>query len=177
MLKIKNTNMKTNAIAIANYFIDLAKETNVNIYQMGLMKRVYITHGYCLAIFDHSALDPNYDVVQAWKNGPVIPSVYHSFKHNRNNPITEKSFFIDVKKESLDFVEPKLKNKDVQDVADFVWKGCFDMGDFEIVELLHQKGTPWALCYEEGKNNIIPDLYTKTYYKKQIKHERERQGY
>ncbi|MDR1182822.1 MAG: DUF4065 domain-containing protein [Bacteroidales bacterium] len=169
--------MRTSAIAVANYFIDLAKKENVNIYQFGLIKRVYVTHGFCLAVFDRSALDPNYDVVEAWKNGPVIPSVYHSFKHNRNNPIIEKSVIAEIGNKTFDFITPELNDTDVQEVAGAVWKRYLNMNDFELIKLLHRKGTPWGLCYQEGKNEIIPDLYTKTYYKKLLNHERIRQGY
>lgn len=35
----------------------------------------------------------------------------------------------------------------------------------ELVDLLHKKGTPWETVYVEGKNKVIPDDYTKMYYK------------
>ena len=72
--------MKDNALSVANYLIDLAKKENKNLTQLGLMKRVYIAHGFSLAINKESLLDNRFDKVEAWKYGPVIPSVYHSFK-------------------------------------------------------------------------------------------------
>jgi uncharacterized phage-associated protein len=163
--------MNVNATAVANYFIDLAKEENTEIRQFGLMKRVYVAHGFTLALLDRSALDLRFDVVEAWKNGPVIPSVYHSFKYNGNNPITEKSLIVEVGRNKLDFTTPILEDEEIQSVAKAVWKRYSRMDDFELIKLLHKEGTPWALCYEEGKNNIIPDLYTKAYYKKLIEYE------
>jgi uncharacterized phage-associated protein len=156
--------MNTNAISVANYFIDLAKDNSMEIRQFGLMKRVYITHGFCLAVLDKPALDPRFDVVEAWKNGPVIPSVYHSFKHNRNNPITEKSIIID--EDTFKIHVPCLEDNKIKDIAKFVWHRYIDLTDKELIELLHRPGTAWALCYEKGKNNRIPDLYTKSFYKK-----------
>jgi len=163
--------MKPNAISLANYFVDLAASSHKEIFQFGLMKRVYIAHGFCLALLDRTALDPRFDVVEAWKNGPVIPSVYHSFKHNASDGITNKSFFVtkihpDGK---LEFKTPILEDIEFKDIADFVWRRYFDFTDFELVNLTHRKGTPWFLCYEEGRNNPIPDLYTKTFYKKLIR--------
>lgn len=67
--------MKDNALSVANYFIDLAKKENKNLTQLGLMKRVYIAHGFSLAINKESLLDKRFDKVEAWKYGPVIPSV------------------------------------------------------------------------------------------------------
>ena len=163
--------MQSNAISLANYFIDLASSSQKGIYQMGLMKRVYITHGFCLALLDKSALDPRFDVVEAWKNGPVIPSVYHSFKHNGTKKITEKSFFVMnlLENGELDIQTPQLEEDDFKKIAEFVWTRYIDFTDYKLVELTHRPGTPWDLCYKEGKNNIIPDLYTKAFYKKLIK--------
>jgi uncharacterized phage-associated protein len=170
--------MNTNAISVANYFIDLAKESSIEIRQFGLMKRVYITHGFCLAILGKSALDSRFDVVEAWKNGPVIPSVYHSFKNNRSNPVTEKSVIADITYAGeFDIKVPELQDEQIKAVADAVWGRYISLDDNAIVRLLHQPGTPWALCYEEGKNNKIPDSYTKMYYKQIVDHEKQRQNY
>ena len=57
-------------------------------------------------------------------------------------------------------------NDSIKEIAAAVWEKYLNFSDAQMVELLHRKGTPWALCYEEGKNNPIPDLYTKVFYKK-----------
>ena len=82
--------MKDNALSIANYFIDLANEDNEPIRPLKLMKLVYIAYGYALALLNRSIIDYRFDKVEAWKFGPVIPSVYHSFKIYGKKPITEK---------------------------------------------------------------------------------------
>ena len=162
--------MQQNAISLANYFVDLALSNQKDIFHIGLMKRVYIAHGFCLAVLDRSALDPRFDVVEAWKHGPVIPSVYHSFKHNGNNKITVKSFFVtEIRSDGIETETPLLKDDSIRKIADFVWRRYIDFTDFELVELTHRPGTPWALCYVDGKTNPIPDIYTKTFYKKLLK--------
>lgn len=161
--------MQTNATALANYFIDKAIKEGVDLRQLGLMKRVYITHGFSLAVLDRPAIDERFDKVEAWKNGPVIPSIYHSFKYNRNNPIKEKSGFINWKSKEFDFVIPELEDDQIKQVADFVWKRYEHLDDFELVELTHKDGTPWKECYIDGMNMPIPDPYTKAYYKKLLK--------
>jgi uncharacterized phage-associated protein len=162
--------MKTSAIAIANYFVDLSKKEGKEIRLLGLIKRVYITHGFTLALYDRSALNPRFDVVEAWKLGPVIPSVYHSFKHFKTDPITEESVvFTDYNK----FEFPELKDKEVKHVANSVWKRYIDYSDFEMIKLLHREGTPWGMCYVEGENREIPDLYTRVFYKKLLDYENE----
>jgi uncharacterized phage-associated protein len=70
--------METNAISVANYLIGRAVSEGFELRQYGLMKHVYLVHGYSLACFDKPALDPHCDVVEDWKHGPVMPSVYHN---------------------------------------------------------------------------------------------------
>jgi uncharacterized phage-associated protein len=160
--------MILNAISVANYFVELANSKNVDLKQFGLMKRVYITHGFSLALLDRSILDSRFDVVEAWKNGPVIPSVYHSFKYNRNNPIREKSIILDYTGNEVKIKTPKLEDEEIILISNMVWKKYAGMGDEEIIEMLHRPGTPWALCYERERNNPIPDLYTKIFYRKVV---------
>ena len=163
--------MRSNAISIANYFVGKAVSEQTNLFQLGLMKRVYITHGFCLAIYDKSALDPRFDVVEAWKYGPVIPSVYHSFKHHRKDPIIEKSVIIDVdiKTYDIEVTTPELLDQDVIGIADVVWDRYAGFTDNQMVELTHRSGTPWSMCYKPGETCEIPDLYTQAFYKKLIK--------
>jgi uncharacterized phage-associated protein len=158
--------MTTDALSVANYFVELSLRDNVDLKQYGLIKRVYITHGCSLGYMDRSALDPRFDVVEAWKHGPVIPSLYHSFKHHGNNPIREKCFIMeyDGNGEGV-LITPELTDVPIRKMADEVWKVYKHMSDREVVELLHREGTPWALCYEPGKTNPIPDLYTKVFYR------------
>ena len=114
-------------------------------------------------------IDPLFDTVEAWKNGPVIPSVYYSFKHYNAMAIATKSSGKYYPYNELEVEIPTLKDMDIKDVADFVWGRYKNYSDIELVDMLHRKGTPWFLCYKEGKNNIIPDLYTKAFYKKLIR--------
>lgn len=104
--------MKDNALSVANYLIDLANKGKKQITQLGLMKRVYIAHGFSLAINNKSLLDKRFDKVEAWKYGPVIPSVYHSFKQYKASPITNKAIVMewDDKTHEMSFPEPKLSD-------------------------------------------------------------------
>lgn len=131
--------------------------------QFGLLKRVYIAHRFCLALLDEAALNPRFDVVEAWKNGPVIPSVYHSFKQNKSNPITEKSVIAEWQNGQAKRTFPEIGdgNDSVKDIANDVWEKHLNFSDAQMVELLHRKGTPWALCYEEGKTIRYPAFTPK----------------
>lgn len=159
--------MKDNALAVANYFVELAKNEGKPITLLGLVKRVYIAHGFSLAIYHKSLLDPRFDRVEAWKYGPVIPCVYHSFKQNRANPITEPTIVMswDSEKYEPKFYTPKLEDKQAREIVEMVWKRYHSKTDSQMVSLTHHPGTPWELCYIEGRNKEIPDEITEIYYK------------
>ena len=172
--------MKTNALSVANYFIDLAKEEGEPIQLLGLVKRVYIAHGFALALLGHGLLDPRFDKVEAWKYGPVIPSVYHSFKQNKDKPITEKAVVLELDKNDQEiFPMPSLdkkENKDEIAVVKMVWERYKSFSGGELVSLTHEKGTPWQLCFKPGENIEIPDELTKAYYCRVVDIAKERYG-
>lgn len=154
------------AISIANWFITKGNSDNVDITLLKLVKLVYIAHGYILALLEESYINPMYDRVEAWKFGPVIPSVYHTFKHNRDNCIKNKESICTINNNSdkLEFFIPKVKDNIVQ-ILNFVWNRYGSKTPSELVSILHRKGTPWEYYYKKGKNNEIPDYDTKLYYK------------
>lgn len=162
--------MKDNALSVANYFIELSQGEKKPITQLGLMKRVYIAHGFSLAINKLSLLDERFDRVEAWKYGPVIPSVYHTFKQYKYAPITEKAVVMEWNDadKTLEFPYPELKNANSKKVVEMVWKRYHDFTDNELVTLTHKDGTPWRVCYVEGSNVPIPDEITAMYYERLV---------
>ncbi|MFI3249088.1 MAG: type II toxin-antitoxin system antitoxin SocA domain-containing protein [Rikenellaceae bacterium] len=164
--------MKTNALSIANYFVDKVMEGDGDLTLLRLVKYVYISYGLTLAILDKNILDCRYDKVEAWKFGPVIPSVYHSFKHNGNSQIRNKvQIPTDLDMESLsniNFVDAVINERDKQSltpILDFVWDQYKDVPTPKLIDILHRDGTPWKFCYKPGANVDIPEDMTKAYYK------------
>ncbi len=168
--------MKTNALAVANYLVRLTKDGSP-LGILGLMKRVYIVHGFSLAIFGKSILDDRFDKVEAWKYGPVIPSVYHSFKHNQKNKILDYESIIEYNSENeITFTPPMLSDEDIQQVCQMVIKRYENFSDTEIVALTHKAGTPWSICYIEGMNAPIPNQLTEMHYRDIISKHKKRIG-
>lgn len=158
--------MKPDAIAIANYVIDKANNGGgmKPLTILRLVKFVYIIYGYSLAALGRSVLNPDYDRVEAWKFGPVIPSVYHTFKHNQNNTISEKGIVLNVINGEAVAITPELVDKSVKIIADWVLRTHDRLTTSELIDLLHEKGTPWAYMYSAMKNVVIPEEMTKLYY-------------
>src|SRR5262245_29920187 len=65
------------ALAVANYFLDLAKAKGLALDPMKLQKMIFFAHGWSLALYDEKLID---EPIQAWQYGPVVQSVYHEFK-------------------------------------------------------------------------------------------------
>lgn len=161
--------MRNDAIAIANYFVDKANQDTHAPYPLTLLrlvKYVYISYGFAMAILDKIIIDKRFDTVQAWKYGPVIPSVYHSFKHNGNDPIKSKSEIAKSESEdgTLNFFVPEVTDESIKKILDFVWNRYRSLSTSDLITLLHREDTPWAFCYRVGKNVEIPDEITKAYY-------------
>lgn len=162
--------MKTDALAVANYFIELALNEDKPIHLLGLIKRVYIAHGFSLAINNKGLINPRFDKVEAWRYGPVIPSVYHTFKVHKAQPITEFAANMVWNEENSqpEWLTPRLKDEDNRRIVEMVWKRYANFQDSELVSLTHKKGTPWFLCYIENENVPIPDELTMAYYKQLV---------
>lgn len=173
----QTNSMETNALSVANYFVELSKRDGVDLHLLGLVKRVYIAHGFSLAISGRPLVDPRFDRIEAWKYGPVIPSVYHSFKHNKYNPIKEPAVISRWNGVEEKFEVPTLQNEDDKTLVELIWNRYFQISDRDIVALTHEPGTPWSMVYVEGENRLIPDERTKDYYRKVMDLIRKNNGY
>lgn len=167
--------MKDNALSVANYFIELAQEYKKELRPLKLMKLVYIAYGYSLAMLGRSIINPRFDKVEAWRFGPVIPSVYHSFKIYGNGNIAKKTVMFKDDGQGNVIVEvPELQDEEAKRICRFVWvKYGLKYTDSELVTIMHGAGTPWGKVYKEGRNNPIPELYTEVYYKELVRRLRE----
>ncbi|MCQ2337142.1 MAG: HigA family addiction module antitoxin [Paludibacteraceae bacterium] len=169
-IKVRASSSKTDALSVANYFVEKAENEHKDITMLMLVKLVYIAQGYSLALLGRPITNSRFDKVEAWKFGPVVPSVYNSFKHCGNNPIKEKTMILKWFDDgNYTFEEPIVKDKDTKFILDKVWMDYKTWSPSKLVSELHQKDTPWFKYYREGKNIQIPDKETELYYKRKLK--------
>lgn len=152
--------METKKInAVANEFLAIP---NNDITLLKLLKLCYIAQGFSLAILDRPIFD---DDIEAWKYGPVVPALYHEFKHFGSKKIDKKSQYSYLN-DSFDFISetPTLTNDDDKKIIQIVWNlyGVYSGG--ELVDMTHRRGTPWDLIYIPNSNKIIPQKLIKEYY-------------
>lgn len=132
--------MPYSAKAIANNFIDRANAAGQEITPMKMQKLVYIAHGWHLAVHDEPLID---ETVEAWKFGPVIPSLFQAFKRYGASPITDYAG------------DARLPNDaKVRDVINQVMGVYGNKDAIYLMRLTHAKGSPWRSVRDEG--NISP---------------------
>lgn len=154
-----------NPQAVANFFLDKAGSRGLT--PMQLNKLCYIAHGWVLATMNRPLFD---EPVEAWQHGPVIPSLYHEFKHFGARPITNRSemFVFDQDK----FVQPRVNPtfSDLLGVLNKVWSIYGGLDGARLRALTHQKDSPWDKSYRPGERHIrINDDVIREHYISLIK--------
>ncbi|OJW78660.1 MAG: hypothetical protein BGO69_01375 [Bacteroidetes bacterium 46-16] len=155
-------------IAVANYFIQKAQDSGKALSPMKLVKLVYIAHGWYLALTGKQLL---MESVEAWKYGPVIPSIYHQFKEFGNNSINTFAYGFNTQEGGL-FI-PKVKDPDVISLLDRIWDLYSNFSAVELSTMTHMEGTPWyKTWHEDGAKSMhgisIPNDLIKSHYLEKV---------
>jgi len=153
-------------LAVANYLIGKAHAEGRSITPMQLIKLVYIAHGWTLGLYGKPLIG---EEVQAWKYGPVVPSVYQDFGHYRGKPIErQKVFFTN----SGQPVVPTVLDPLARGLLDKVWEKYRSFDGVQLSSMTHQPGTPWHKTWEEKGAKFfqyggiaIPQTEITSYYK------------
>ena len=120
---------------------------------MHVLKLVYISHGWTLGLYGRSLIN---EPAEAWRYGPVVPSVYHRYKSFRGDPITTEP--VDRSDEFDD---------EQRDVIEQVHEVYGDFTALQLSALTHKPGTPWDVTYREyGAGVIIPNELIRDYYRR-----------
>lgn len=161
------------ARAVANYFLEKAKEQGKSLTPMQLVKLVYIAHGWRLAWYDHPLIG---DDVEAWRYGPVIASVYHAFKKYGRDPIVRPTYGEYDLVIDIGLVDPNDKvikpkpiaqrfSSDEKRVMDEILRTYGKLTGLQLSKLTHEPGSPWEQAYRPGGGNrVIGNDIIKTHF-------------
>lgn len=138
------------ALAVANYFLDLAKKAGVGLSPMKLQKLIYFAHGWNLAIHGHALIN---EELQAWDYGPVVTSIYHEFKKFGGQSI--HGFGTDFDMENDELVTPRIPMDDSQTIAllNKIWGVYGKYSGVQLSNLTHEQDSAWSQARAEK-----PDL-------------------
>ena len=132
------------ALAVANEIIILAKAAGNPPTQMKLQKLLFYAHGWHLALADTPLIDQQFE---AWRYGPVVPSIYHSFKYYRMLPITALGTEMRaIGTSSVEFIPPQLSagNGYAAALLRKTWEIFGHYSGGQLSAMTHAEGTPWA---------------------------------
>ena len=121
------------------------------ITNMKVNKLVYFAQAWSLAKFNTKLFDED---IEAWEQGPIIPSVYKAFR-----PCGSKNIEMTIG----EYDESIFTSEQLNFLADI----ALTYGKYTtsaLRNISHQPGSPWAQVYEKKKNNIITLESMKKYF-------------
>ncbi|MCG8465499.1 MAG: DUF4065 domain-containing protein [Xanthomonadales bacterium] len=131
----------SSSICVADEMLKIAKEKGKTLTPLQLMKLVYVSHGWALAMLGQGLFE---DRIEAWKYGPVIPELYQAIKAYGRDPIP------------LGNIQSDSNNKVPEHIKSFlrsVYKSYGHLSGIDLSNLTHLPGTPWEKVYEQGTRN------------------------
>ena len=153
--------MKTSThqvLDIAKYFLTFNREDESDeISNLKLQKLLYYAQGFFLAIKDIPLFDED---IEAWTHGPVIPAIYHAYKHIGSGPIPVESGF-----------NPETTlSAEVREILDEVYDVFGQFSAWKLRNMTHQE-QPWKEAYDKREGGVIPKDALKVFFKKHVSDE------
>lgn len=155
---------------IAREFLDRAERDDRYLTVMQVLKLVYMTHGFNLAITDKPLI---VDRVEAWKFGPVIPPLYGHLKRFGSGPIPrsvetglDQDYLVPAHLSTVHDPNYSFRN----DLFEKIWEKYGFLTGLQLSYLTHEEGTPWFQSWhdEHGagvRGKVISDSVIKKHYK------------
>ncbi|NGX51904.1 MAG: hypothetical protein KR126chlam5_00193 [Candidatus Anoxychlamydiales bacterium] len=155
--------------SIANSFLRSSFAGDNSITPMKIQKLIYLAHGYSLVMRDISLID---ELFEAWRFGPVLPSIYHTCKKYGNKSISDY-----LKEPGYDLLSTQkttlhINDPQVVEIINFVWENYGLMNALELSDWTHEKGGPWDIVIgqkgERFKNQTIDNELIKKYFEERM---------
>jgi uncharacterized phage-associated protein len=147
------------AAQIANEFIRRARTDGVDVDPLKVQKLIYLAHGWHLAFLGTPLIREG---IEAWRYGPVVPSLYRQFRRFGIAPITTEATLPNA---SIEQIDPKSS-----DLISQVWKTYGKKTGLELSMLTHEPGRAWDIIRRTNANDwnspTIPDEYIKDEFEK-----------
>lgn len=150
----KVVNSMYKAKDIANYFLFKSQQEEQELLSnLKLQKLIYYSQGLHLALHGTALFNEN---IEAWNYGPVVPELYHLYKHYGKEGIIPDDKFVESS------IDPKTR-----EFLDEVYDVFGQYSAVRLMEISHNDKC-WS---EAGIGNIISHEAMKTDLKKYLKDE------
>ncbi len=143
---------KYSAADIANYFLFKAESDDQELLSnLKLQKLVYYAQGFHLIFFDAPLFK---DKIMAWQYGPVVPSLYHTYKQYGPSGIPADKDF-----------DQEVIDEDTREHLDGIYKVFGQFSAIRLMELAHSDQ-----CWKDaGIGNVITHNSMRDSLKKYLK--------
>lgn len=123
------------------------------------MKLVYIAHGFWLGVKGQPLIQER---IEAWKYGPVVPTLYQITKRFGRDPIP------------FDLIEDEDRHGLPDEVKAFLEQVVEKYGHlsgYRLSTITHETGSPWSQVYQSNAMGIeIPNTVIRPYYERLMQH-------
>lgn len=149
------------ALQIANAFIKKANLENKELSNLKLQKLLFLANGIHL-VSSEAKMPLVEEPILVWPYGPVVPSVYHSFKMYGNSNITTPS----IEEQLLMWKAPLTKEAEVS--IDSAWNIGRNISAVQLSNWSHNPGSPWYRANQERRESI-PNEYITEFFNPLVK--------
>lgn len=140
------------ALDVAKYLLYIAFQNGDTITNLKMQKLLYYAQAWYMVNNNGKLLFS--DEIQAWKYGPVVPSVYQFFKEYNSYPIHHSVTEADI----------SMIAEHERDFLNEFAVEYFSMSATELVSMTHNEA-PWKVAYAKGINTKIDTGEMYNFYK------------
>jgi uncharacterized phage-associated protein len=136
---------------VANYFLMLVDdEAGDSLSNLKLQKLVCYAQGFQLALTGRTLFE---EPIEAWEQGPVVPSLYHRFKQYGSGPIPPPAEGIDL----------DAYPEDVRELLDEVFQVYGQYSAWKLRNMTHAE-SPWIEAHSQSPSTVISHDSMKSYF-------------
>ncbi len=177
---LRTVTMSFSSKAVANKFLELAQRDNVEVSPMKLQKLVYYAHGWYYAIVGEPLID---EQIEAWKYGPVVPSLFYSAKHYGNAPIDKPLDDFELVDSSngvqfnwsVEVLSNEPESEQAVMVIEQVWEVYGSYSAIKLSNMTHEEDGPWHKTLKDNRMSLpkgtdIPPEYIREHFSQSLNH-------
>ena len=143
--------------AVANFMIGRARKDGRPLTHLQLQRLVYIAYGVYMV--------PRYrklfaQDIEAWRDGPVVPELYHEFKKFGAAPIRDWSTDFDYEKEKFQVRIVRDDDAAALRVLNMTWIVYGNRSEAGLMTFTHLPSGPWARA-RVANLRAIPDEWIR----------------
>ena len=159
---------------VANFILDTADKLLMPISHLSLQKILYFAHGWHYAYYNKPLIKNGFE---AWQYGPVIRTVYESFRSCGDAPIIQlRAYSYDPIKNQKNLCNYNFLARQ-RHFLEGIFQEYGPLSAHNLVNMSHLPGSPWHLIWKRPKDQdavglYIPEHLIEDYFKSMLREKR-----